>query len=144
MLDEVLKTRLGGFREVLRIELQFGLQRLEPPCQAGFIATGVGRIVLPGRLELPADRRASFIDTAPHAAADITQKRNTARSRASGTDHHQSKIIQLFGHLQRDPAGGIAFGFAPVKGCTVKGATCATTQTRIDNHLFHLFRFQSA
>jgi len=137
-------TISGGFGEIFRIELLIGLQRLESPGHAGFIATGIGGIILPGRLKLPADRCAPVIDTASHAAADIAQQRAAARSRAFGPDHNQPKIIQLFGHFQGDPARGVVFGFAPVKGCPVKGAACTAAQTRIDKHWFPISRFKSA
>ena len=142
--DGVLKPLLGGFRKILRIELYIRQQRLDSPGQAGFIATGIGGVVLPGRLELSTGRWTAVIDTAPNAAADIAQQCDTTGSSAFGPNHNQSKIIQLFGHLQRDPTNSVVFGFAPVKGCPVKSAACTTTQTRIDAHWLHICRFQSA
>ena len=140
----VLKPLLGCFREVLRTQLDIRHQRLDFPGQAGFITTGIGGVFLPGSLKLSTDRRTAFIDTAAHAAADIAQQRDTTGSRAFGSNHNQSKIIQLFSHLQRHPTRGVIFGFAPVKGRPVKGAACTATQTRIDKHRLHICRFHSA
>jgi hypothetical protein len=139
-----LKPLLSCFREVLRIKLPIGYQRLHSPGEAGFVATGIGGIVLPGRLKIPADRWAPFINTAPNAAADIAQQRDASGSSASGPNHNQSKIIQLLGHLQRDPTSRMVFGFAPVKGWPVKRAASTTTQTWIDTHWLHICRLKSA
>lgn len=99
-------------------------------------------MVLPGRLKLPAYGSPAFIYTAPDAAADIAQQRNAAGAGAFSSSHRQSKIVQLFGHLQWNSAGGVVFGFAPVKGCPVKGAAGTAAQALIDNHFLHLFEFQ--
>ena len=83
---------------------------------------------MPGRLKFPADRCPAFIYTAPDAETDIAQQGDTARVGALGSSHHQSKIVQLFDHLQWNSAGGVVFGFAPVKGSPVKGAAGTAAQ----------------
>ena len=99
-------------------------------------------MILPGRFKLPADGCPAFIYTAADAATDIAQQGDTAGVDAFGSSHHQSKIVQLFGHLQWNSAGGLVFGFTPVKGSPVKGAAGAAAQAHIDNHFVHLFKFQ--
>jgi len=91
-------------------------------------------VVLPGGLEISADRRPLVIDTAEYFPADFTNKSGATGRLSLGPVHGNTKIVNLGRQFPRNPTGGEFIGLRPVKRRTKQCTAGTAVQTWIVSH----------
>ncbi len=108
-----------------------GLEGREAPGSPCLVASFIGLAVHPGCREIPADRRAFFIDRASHLFADLPFEGDAPRRASRGADHHPPEVVEFSGEFGRYSPRCCIIRLSPVERCPIKRTAGAARQTRI-------------